>query len=78
MKNTYSTSKGSLVISCGIGIINYTIREEGRFQIKFGSQIKEFTTLLSAALYFDRLTEEASLWDMNSEPILVESKYIIS
>jgi len=77
MKNTYATSKGSLVIRSGIGISNYTIREEGHFQVRYGNHMKEFRTIVSAALTYEQLAEEATLWDMTEEPILVESKYII-
>jgi hypothetical protein len=77
MKNTYATSKGSLVIRSGIGISNYTIREEGQFQVRYGSHVKNFNTIVSAALTYEQLAEEASLWDMTKDPILVESKFII-
>ena len=78
MKNSYAISKGSLEIRSGIGISNYTIRETGTFQVRFASQIKNFKTLLSAAMYFEQIMDEASVWDMTQEPILVESKYIVS
>jgi hypothetical protein len=78
MKNTYATSKGSLVIRTGTGVCNYTLREEGLFQVRYGSHVKDFKTIVSAALTYEQLNEEASLWDMTGEPILVESKFIIA
>ena len=78
MKNNYATSKGHLIISSGIGISNYTIREEGLFQVRCGKQIKNFKTLVSAALFLEGLTEETSLWDMTFEPILIESRFVVT
>jgi hypothetical protein len=78
MKNTYASSKGRLVIRSGIGLANYTLREEGKFQVRYGTEIKNYKTLVSAALLYEQLAEEASLWDMTKEPILVESKFLVA
>ena len=78
MKNSYATSKGNLVLRSGIGISNYTIREEGTFQVRLNNQVKNFKTLIAAALYFEQALDEASVWDMTGEPILVETKFVIS
>ncbi len=70
-------SEKDLIITSGIGIANYEIREEGRFQVRFGSTIREFHTLVGSTLFYMSLAEEATIWDMTSVPILIEEKVII-
>lgn len=81
MPQTYSmkkTSENDLVITSGIGIANYEIREEGKFQVRFGSGFREFRTLVGCSLFYMSLTEDATIWDMTSGPILIEEKVIIA
>ena len=76
MKNQRS---GQLFVThLGIGVANYFIRDEGRFQVRYKTEVMDFDTLLKAFLFYESLGYEASIWDMTHEPILVESKILVT
>ena len=72
--NEHSSTDHQLMIHSGVGVANYFIRDEGHFQVRYKGGIREFKTLIKAYLFYVQLSEEASVWDMTVEPILVESK----
>jgi hypothetical protein len=74
MKKNYSIAEHQFMIHSGVGVANYFIRDEGHFQVRYRGGIQEFTTLVKAYLFYVQLGEEASVWDMTVDPILVESK----
>ncbi|MFL5741031.1 MAG: hypothetical protein ACJ75B_12490 [Flavisolibacter sp.] len=78
MKNTYSLSRGKLVLTSGVGIPNYSVREEGSFEVRFQDTSRNFFSLMKASQFYLQLEEEASLWDMTEKPVMVEAKYIVS
>jgi hypothetical protein len=69
-----NTSNSQLIIHSGIGVENYHLRDEGRFQVRYNARIKEFETLIGAYLFYQSLEIESSVWDMTDGAILVESK----
>ena len=78
MKNTYALSRGKLVLTSGVGIPNYSTREEGCFQVRYQDTSRNFFSLIKASQFYSQLEEEASVWDMTDRPVLVEAKYIVS
>ncbi len=77
MKSKPSLSSGQYMIYSGIGVPDYFIRDEGRFQVRYIGGIKEFSNLLHAYLFYQPLIMDASIWDMTEEPILVEEKTVV-
>jgi hypothetical protein len=77
MKNASPTSNDPYIITSGIGISNYSLREEGKFQVRCLNKVRDFNTLVASCLFYMSLKEEATIWDMTSDPILIESKIVI-
>lgn len=77
MRKTSSAANDPLIITSGIGINNYLIREEGKFQVRYANRIRDFNTLVASSLFYLSLREEATIWDMTEEPILIESKVAV-
>lgn len=77
MKNVSNGATHQHMITSGIGVANYFLRDEGKFQVRYRHGIREFDTLISAYLFYNPLEIEASIWDMTIEPILIESKTIV-
>ena len=49
--------------------------DEGRFEVKYEhSHSRLFPTLLEAFLFYYTVEEEAELWDLTKQPVLVEIK----
>jgi hypothetical protein len=77
MKSASSTSNDPFIVTSGIGISNYSLREEGKFQVRYHNKVRDFKTLVGSCLFYMSLKEEATIWDMTIEPILIESKIVI-
>jgi len=55
------------------GAENY-LREEGEFEVKYGSKVKQFPLLISAYKFYAFLEQEAKLYDITEGKILIEEK----
>lgn len=49
-------------------------REEGHFQVRYNCKVNSFPTLVKAFVFYLRLNEAATLWDVSQGAYLVERK----
>lgn len=61
------------ILHDGVGAENHD-RETGRFEVRFGPEVKRFNRLLSAFFFYYQLRQTASLWDTTADAILLERK----
>src|SRR5437763_15160836 len=76
MKNTYSLSRGKLVLTSGVGIPNYSTREEGSFQVRYQDTPRNSFSLIKASQCDSQLEEEASVWAKSARPALLDGRCI--